>query len=513
MYRKKTTIIIVMCVAMFFMAVGFALLSTKLKISGSTAVTSSWKVEFSGIRTANLKGGATNKFAPSVTATTATFHVDLVQPGDEVTYEIDITNYGDIKAEVKGATYSIEGSNAIYVEIDGIRKGTVIEHCEGLEVCPLVTAIIKVGYNPIVEKDPTEKTKTIDISLDIGQYVADNPTADGELIPELVEDKTLATQILKDNSVQSDSNIDFSKSSAEDGTSGLYYTSDNTENNQVTYYFRGNVDNNYVSFAKDEEGNGIIWRIVRINEDGSIRLVKETNTSSSVFNNNFDNTDVGFMYGQTGASSYELTHTNTNDSDIKDVLDTWYTSNLSSYSNYLADAGFCNDRSIAPEPNLWDVAKEDGYNNNSDTALGYGKNATYYGSYNRLVNLNQPQFACPQTNDLFTLKGSSKGNKSLDNSIGLLTIDEVVYAGGKIGMTNKEYYLVNGDYWWTMSPPYFNGYAHVWYVNGNGDVYRINAVIAYGVRPVINLKSNVGFTLEGTGDAGTDTNPYIIKVN
>lgn len=185
MYRKKTVLIIAMCITVLLMSVGYALISTRITINGTTSVTSTWNVIFSDIRTIEQKGGATNKVAPSVNNTTATFEVDLVEPGDEITYEIDITNYGDIKAEIQSATYEISGSEAIYVELTGIRKGTVIEHCEGLTVCPKVTAIVKVGYDLTTTTDPSEKRKEISITLNIGQYVASNPTKDGELIPEL----------------------------------------------------------------------------------------------------------------------------------------------------------------------------------------------------------------------------------------------------------------------------------------------------------------------------------------
>mgnify|MGYP003301165685 CR=1 FL=1 len=51
--------------------------------------------------------------------------------------------------------------------------------------------------------------------------------------------------------------------------SGLY-KSTATNDGSPTYYFRGNVTNNYVDFA------GFTWRIVRINEDGSVRLILDT---------------------------------------------------------------------------------------------------------------------------------------------------------------------------------------------------------------------------------------------
>ncbi len=247
-YRNKTKVIIVMIIMIVFMAVGYALLSTNLNINGSTAVTSNWQVEFSDIRTVEQRGGATNKVNPTVSKTTANFEVDLVQPGDEITYEIDITNYGDIEAEVKGATYTSTGSDAIYIRFDGIRKGTRIASCEGQSICPKVTVTVKVGYDASVTSDSEEKTKDISITLDIGQYVSSNPTPDGELLPEL-KVPILTEKILNNNQVQSGASIDFSKTSEEDGTKGLYYTSTNTEDNKTVYYYRGAVENNYVQFG------------------------------------------------------------------------------------------------------------------------------------------------------------------------------------------------------------------------------------------------------------------------
>lgn len=57
---------------------------------------------------------------------------------------------------------------------------------------------------------------------------------------------------------------DFSKTSEEDGMNGIYASIDD---DGASYYFRGKVENNYFSFAE------LYWRIVRINGDGSIRLV------------------------------------------------------------------------------------------------------------------------------------------------------------------------------------------------------------------------------------------------
>ena len=41
----------------------------------------------------------------------------------------------------------------------------------------------------------------------------------------------------------------------------------------TSYYFRGAVDNNWVKFGKDSTGTDMYWRIIRINRDGSIRMI------------------------------------------------------------------------------------------------------------------------------------------------------------------------------------------------------------------------------------------------
>ena len=157
----------------------------------------------------------------------------------------------------------------------------------------------------------------------------------------------------------------------------------------TSYYFRGAVKNNYVQFANK------CWRIVRINGDGSVKLVLHNDNTSKVsspcdasnnstaaafarysgssytstFNRYYgDNAHIGFMYGSASSSSYASTHANTNKSTILTNLETWYTNNLTSYADKLADTIWCNDKSTA------------------SGGLGYGHNETNYAAYNRLVS-------------------------------------------------------------------------------------------------------------------------------
>ena len=285
----------------------------------------------------------------------------------------------------------------------------------------------------------------------------------------------------------------------------------------TSYYFRGAVKNNYVQFANK------CWRIVRINGDGSVKLVLHNDNTSnasspcassnnsttaafarysgssytSVFNSNYnDNAYIGFMYGATGASDYASTHANTNKSDILKNLETWYTNNLTSYESKLADTIWCNDKSTV------------------SGGLGYGTNATDYGAYNRLASTKQPTLKCPNDNNggklsKFTVDDTKNGNGNLTYKIGLLTADEIAFAGSIAYTYNRSTYLQENTgttWWWSLSPSYFSGsYAFVWgvYSGGlGGDVVSIG----YGLRPVISLISSTNVTGDGTSE-----NPYVVE--
>ena len=316
------------------------------------------------------------------------------------------------------------------------------------------------------------------------------------------------------------------------GSTVTEFTSISGENERVlnnapddygtSYYFRGNVKDNYVTFANKT------WRIVRINGDGSVRLVLEDvakNSSGTViksaFNSNYnDNTYVGYMYGTVGSTTYDATHENKNDSKIKQAVDKWYEDNLkTNYADYLADTLFCNDKTLASN-GIGGVT----------TQLGYGANKTYYSSAERLlystgttsITTSKPTFMCAEnaTNDysrftvnVTTLPNGNKTNGNLKYPVGLLTADEVSFAGAyKAGLTNKSYYLYNksiASYWWLSSPLNYNG-SRAFELNvsySNGNIFSDYLTYSYALRPSINLKSDV--LLDG-GD-GTKENPYIIS--
>ena len=273
-----------------------------------------------------------------------------------------------------------------------------------------------------------------------------------------------------------------------------------------SYYYRGNVTNNYVLFADK------YWRIVRINGDGTVRVIYDGTSAhangesssdrqigTSHFNENYnDNAYVGYMYGKTGASTYAETHANTNDSTIKAYLDNWYKTNIlgTVHEQYLADNVFCNDRSISSnKPNKR-------YNN-----LGYGADTTAYRWHNFADSSfnNKMMLTCPQKNDAFTVSDTNKGNGALTYGVGLVTTDEVVLAGGWKS-SNLKFYLHNGQSYWTMSPSNFDATFGLGerIVASNGLSETLGNVIhTNGARPTLNLKSEVL-----SRGIGTVSDPY-----
>lgn len=288
----------------------------------------------------------------------------------------------------------------------------------------------------------------------------------------------------------------FTKTSKEDKTNGIYSSEDDLG---TSYYFRGNATNNYVKFANK------YWRIIRINGDGTIRMIyagtsahangyddssaNDMSIGTSAFNSSYnDNTYVGYMYGTAGATTYANTHSNTTNSTIKTKLDSWYDTNIVNTGNekYIADAIYCNDRSVS-------------------SGTGIGTTATTYAAQTR-INNGTPTLKCANNSDKFTMS-TTIGNGKLTKMIGLITSDEVMYAGGKAGTNNQEYYLYSGVWYWTMAPhSYASGNAVVNGVNSGGHLNNYNVRTAGGaVRPVVSLKSDAI-----SRGSGTAASPFLV---
>ena len=335
-----------------------------------------------------------------------------------------------------------------------------------------------------------------------GWYEAGN----GTLLASLRDNNTLKTPITTPGAAVSTADEALLASAEDD-----YGTS---------YYFRGAVTNNYVEFANK------CWRIVRVSGDGSVKLILHNDntagvanpcdaannnasaafarysgtTYTSAFNSSHnDNAYVGFKYGTAGASDYATTHANTNNSTILTNLETWYTNNLKTYADTIADTVWCNDKT-----NVTDTSYDPwGWTPNG---YGYGKNVTYYGATQRLISTNGrtggtgPSLKC------------NSGLSKINSKVGLITADELAYAGYAAALKNTTTYLqenATDTDWLSLSPSvFFRVYAFVWSVNGgSGDFGNYSVNSDGGVRPAISLIISTTIS----GGTGTSEDPYVVN--
>ena len=261
---------------------------------------------------------------------------------------------------------------------------------------------------------------------------------------------TLASKILAESPK---SNPNFTENSTD---KGLYVQKDDSTKSNYgfpTYYYRGAVENNYVSFA------GFTWRIVRINEDGSIKLV----TQNAISNISYD------ISNECKSNYLNCSHDYIG-SNLETTIKNWYIDNIS---------------------------------NTNSIAIG-----NYCGNENTTILDNNPTFICPNEDII------------INEKYGTIRADEVVYSGALVDFyydnNDNLTYLENGTDWWTMSPDIsYNSddeFVFAWYSYDSEYYLSSGANISYNdspkdVRVIINLKPDV---IVASGN-GTESSPYIIQ--
>ena len=189
----------------------------------------------------------------------------------------------------------------------------------------------------------------------------------------------------------------------------------------------------------------------------------------------------------------EMLNYNTTNSNIKTVIDNWYSTNMTNVTEYLENAIYCNNRHI----------KSLGGFNPS------GGSVTEVLQFND-YNTNSARLTCQDKEDQFTLKVDSGGtlgfgNNALDYPVGFLTSKEAYIAFGAT-TTN---YLNNGDDYWLLSPKYTSIGSQMCFHIDNGNLNHSFMNITHGVRPAISLKK----TIKITGGSGEVGNPYTVSLN
>lgn len=315
------------------------------------------------------------------------------------------------------------------------------------------------------------------------------------------DNNTLYNRILSHENIKSEQYISNNE------IDNLFYTN-NSINGNTIYFYRGNNDiNNNVIFA------GLCWKIVRTTENKGVKLIyngeynMETgscgnsknileNTSSFNTKSNY-NAYVGYMYGNVNSNNYQKEHDNITSSQIKNELDKFYVNNLSKYSKYIEDDYYCGNRKTSKFT----------LNKVLYGTLGYGNNNTGYISMkNNIINNSNNTYSCYNKNDIYTVNNIN-GNGKLTNPIGLITLDELIYAGYTKNEKNINNFLYSNEDYWTMTPALYNGNDAYNFAISKGKITYKKVSEIIGIRPVITLKNDV---VVSSGNGSNET-PYIIK--
>ena len=267
--------------------------------------------------------------------------------------------------------------------------------------------------------------------------------------------KTFKDVILENNKVVESKTTVGKQTALED--EGLIKTNDD---DGEAYFFRGAVTNNNVLF------NDVKFKILRINGDSSVRLI----LSDSLEGNHAYNSDNSEVENYTDKLKLEK-------SSVKEVLDKWLNANFSDNMKYISNTTYCEDLNVFKEEN----------------------NVIYLNPYNRIFIDDTPSLVC-------------SGNK-VQAKVGLINVDEVVYAGAYRTSINQSFFLHNDNIntpFVTMSGSQILTRYNVVdaiIVNKNGSLaYDKKISNEYAIRPVISIDSNA--TVTGTGTA---EDPYVIK--
>ena len=307
-YKYKNTVVAILLACILTMAIGYAALQQRLNISGTSSISSVYDVRFTKI-TSTASGTATNKVAPSYTATTANFSTNLVSPGDTMTYKITVSNNGTLDAQLKLVTLSDTQNEAIDFSFYGVKEGDILPAKQKV----VVTVVVR--YDMSTSSQPNNVNADLSIKLDYGQRDEDTlneVVAAGSYLrwtnTYASTEKWLNGPLVK-NEIES---ISFTDSNIVPEDAGDNY-----------FDISSQYDDSIMAWYYDKDGNGLYEVVigqhngVMANPDSQNLFCGLTNLKSIDFTNFYTTgvTDMSYMFKDT----YNLTSLDLSGFDTSNV--------------------------------------------------------------------------------------------------------------------------------------------------------------------------------------------------
>ncbi|MCI9110869.1 MAG: hypothetical protein HFH47_03530 [Bacilli bacterium] len=468
--KKRTIVIVSLCVLLLIMTAGYAAFNSTLNIKGTSSISSNWDIKITNVTESNKSGSAETVGTPTWDGLTATVEADLYKPGDYVEYEITIENKGNINAKLDKIDLSDVSDSPIKFTTTGITKG------EKLNASSLATLTVKIEYDETAGSVANETSSELTITL---QYVQANVNQDGIAIPP---NNTAEWLIV--NATEAD---------------GLF--EDETETGR--YIYKGANPNNYITF------NNETWRIMAVENDGTIKIIRSEN--------------IGYMPWDKEGTRDSSTSTYCVNANNEGCNAWAATSNLVNTPPVFTLHYPMGNPSTDKTSYSGTVT--------GDSSLNIYLNTTYLGTINEEAkkyivdhdfNVGTPGRGNVVEYEDIATDAQQEALYKWRGKIGLMTVTDILKATSnttctslklaEYGNASKAYCNTNNWIWpsswtWTISPYASEGCNIVWIVNAVNKTLGAGNIndTSIGVKPVLFL--NLNNTLDGEGKS---SNPYVI---
>jgi len=310
----------------------------------------------------------------------------------------------------------------------------------------------------------------------------------------------------------------------------------------TSYYFRGGVENNFVTF------NNMCWRIVRVQGDGSIKLIlADDSAGCSSATTADDSAYIGFA--TYGSDVNEIGNTTFEYANFKNSTDS-YANDAQKFLNVFYEGGTITEKATTFTLTFSGFKNVDSYLKTEKWCIGDTENAYDWTTYEKLdssvaeikqkwVNEypslydDDDAMTAYEKANRFYYKGRANvksGNPDMicrygydyaEQKVGMLTGDEAVFAGyiyKDLGTNNYLDANATNYSWWTMSQASFGdnysfdyslvvNRSHCSSVNPCGMYNADVGNSGVKVRPAIVLNS----TVKISGGTGILTDPYVVS--
>lgn len=519
MMNKKTTLIlsIIGIITVIIALIGFTYAYYATRVNGNTTeksvdiVTVNKSIEYidlSETETSEIIGPGYENIKIFTVHNTGTgkamFHIYLSEVVNEYT-RID---------DIKYILYKKAGNNTItdtdnFTDCEKISEGvfpknnTYIKTDETIEIPnEYYTYALKTIYTNSMYNQDIDQGKSFSSKVQIHSEIENNFT-EGTLAYEIINNSLHPTQDEQTAghakfTVPTPTVVAVEKNNE---TESVISVANDDEG--LSYYYRGNVKNNYVNY------NNMCWRIIRIEGDGSIKMLLEDKSQecNSSITGDWAIASGNYGYDETTIDSTSIYTANY----LKATKESSAKSNFDSFEKTL-NLGFLKEDTWCLG-NLTDAYNGSGEIVNEGISINdYRKNNLKFLYHNRVkaYGHGNTEYASLMCND--------KNDVKFNSYVGTLNVDEVLYTGINASDSNSNnflnnFYSINITAWWTLSiSTYYNEATPprdgAFHVSGNGYITTNYVDYTQDHRPAITLKTG---TLIGNGSGnGSIDSPYKI---